>query len=59
MFKARAEAAIHKYDIKTVLIVFRKNAKDIVKLNTLQGLDTIAMRTLYPSDGFVLISYDI
>ena len=45
--------------MKPVLIPFRKKAKDIAKLNTLQGLVTIAMRTLYPFDDFVLISYNI
>ena len=58
MYIKRTEDA-YKQDIKTVLIAFREKTNDIVKLNTLQGLDTIAMRTLYPPDDFILISYNI
>ena len=52
--------------MQTVLIAFRKKEiwllflkNDILKLNALQSLDTIAMRTFYPSDDFVPISFKI
>ena len=42
----------------TVLIAFRKK-KDMVKLNSLKSLGTIAIRTLYKSDDFVHIFFKI
>ena len=54
------------HNMQTVLIAFRTKEiwllffkYDILKLNTLQSLDTTAMRTFYPSDDFVPISFKI